>query len=94
MNARRQAIKERRREQRVDEAFDAYMDHMVDRLVELGAESSAALEAIFEIVTYLAEKETLPEFPDDRATYREKGVWLVAAADYGLVDFVVEAVSG
>lgn len=85
------ALARRRAEHKVQQAFDQYMDHAVDRLVELGVSSEVALDAIFQTVTYLAEEEVLPPFPTERASYEEAARWLVAAADFGLVDFLLEA---
>lgn len=91
--ARQQARKERERDRLIELAFDRFMDHLVDRVMLIGVDESVAMDAIFHTITYLAEKGTLPEYPRERATSREVGEWLVAAADFGLVEFVVEAVS-
>jgi hypothetical protein len=92
--ARRKARRERREERLVETAFNRYMDHLVDSLVTRGVDESVALDTIFHTTTYLAEKDTLPPYPDKRANHREVGKWLVAAADFGLVEFVVEAATG
>lgn len=90
---RHEAVERRRAEHKVQRAFDLYMDHVVDRLVQLGAASEVALDVIFQTVTYLAEEGVLPPYPTERATYEEAARWLVAAADFGLVEFLVEAVA-
>lgn len=90
---RQEALARRRVEGRVQRAFDLYMDHAVDRLVALGATDEVALDAIFQTVTYLAEEGVLPPFPTERATYEEAAHWLVEAADFGLVGFLIEAAS-
>lgn len=90
--ARRRAREQRRRERVVEEAFNSYMDHMVNRLGALGIEEAVAMDAIFNVVAELGESEVLPPYPEGQVTYQEMGTWLVAAADFGLVDFMVEAV--
>lgn len=77
----------------METAFNRYMDHTVARLVELGVDESVALDAVFHTVTDLAEKEVLPPYPDETSPTHEAGAWLVAAADFGLADFMVEAVT-
>lgn len=88
---RQAALARRRAEHKVQQAFDLYMDHAVDRLVELGVSSEVALDAIFQTVTYLAEEEVLPSYPTERASYEEAARWLVAAVDFGLIEFLLEA---
>jgi hypothetical protein len=75
----------------VEEAFNSYMDHMVDRLGGLGIEEALAMDAIFSVVEQLGEDGVLPPYPEGQVGYEEMGTWLVAAADFGLVDFMVEA---
>lgn len=89
--AKRRAREKRRREQVVEEAFNRYMDHLVDRLRVIGVEEAVAMDAIFNVVAQLGEVGALPLYPEGRVDYQEMGAWLVAAADFGLVDFIVEA---
>lgn len=85
------ARKTRRRERAVQEAFSRYMDHIVDSLGEFGVEAPVAMDAIFHVVSHLAESGALPSYPEGRVSYQEMGEWLVAAADFGLTKFMVEA---
>lgn len=81
---------ERRRERLVQIAFDSYLDHTVDRLVTLGLDDTVALEAVFHAVDHLGNEGILPLFPEGNVDYRGLGEWLVAAADFGFVDFMME----
>lgn len=90
--ARRRARKEREKARVVQEAFDRFMDHAVDRLVAVGVEDAMAMETVFTVVQQLGEEKVLPPFPEGDVHYSRMGTWLVAAADFGLADFVVEAV--
>lgn len=89
--ARARARELRRRERMVQEAFDRYMDHMVESLGSLGIEAPVAMDAIFNAVSQLEESDVLPPFPEGRVSYQAMGQWLVAAADFGLTKFMVEA---
>jgi hypothetical protein len=90
---RAEARKELRKEAKIDSAFTLFMDHAVSQLVGRGLNDTSAMEVIFTLADQLAEQETLPPFPDDRASYQEKGLWLVSASDFGFVEFAVEAVT-
>ena len=89
--AKRRAREKHRRERVVEEAFNCYMDHLVDRLKVIGVEEAVAMDAIFNVVAQLGEVGALPLYPEGQVDYQEMGTWLVAAADFGLVDFIVEA---
>jgi len=91
MKARSHAREMQRRENLVQEAFDSYLDHTVDRLVALGVEEADAIEAVFNTVEYLGNEGVLPPFPEGRVSHETMGRWLVEAASFGLVDFMVEA---
>lgn len=91
MRGRKKAREERRRESVVQEAFDNYLDHAVDRVATLGVEEEVAMEAIFNAVEHLGVEGVLPLFPEGGTSYQAMGAWLVAAADFGFVDFMVEA---
>lgn len=90
-SARRRARRERRREQKVSEAFAQYMDHAVDRVVARGLEEGPALDALFTLADYLTEAGKLPPFPTERASYAERGAWLVGAVDFGFIEFAEKA---
>ena len=91
MSGRARAQEERRRENLVQEAFDGYLDHTVARLASLGVDEAVATEAVFNAVEYLGEDGLLPVFPEGHRSYQAMGQWLIAAADFGFVDFMVEA---
>jgi len=92
MRGRKRAREERQRANRVQEAFDSYLDHTLGRLTDLGADEPMAIEAIFQTVKYLGDEGVLPVFPEGNVSYQTMGQWLVAAADFGLADFMVEAI--
>lgn len=79
-------------EAQVQEAFQQYMDHVVVKVLEAGVPESLVLDTVFTVADFLTEEGVLPPFPDDRSSVEEQGQWLVAAADNGFVDLVVEAV--
>lgn len=83
----------RRREERVQEAFDGYLDHIVERLEAHGVESAVAIDVIFNTVEHLGEQGELPPFPEGDVSYQVMGHWLVAAADFGLAEFVESVVA-
>lgn len=89
--ARQRARHERGNAEKVQDAFDRYLDHTVHRLEAVGVDSSVATEAIFEAVTMLGEDGSLPPFPEGDVHYSHMARWLVAAADFGFTDFMVEA---
>jgi len=91
--ARQRAREEREAERRVQEAFDRYLDYTVERLMGIGIEPETATEAVFNAVTMLAEMGELPPFPCGNVSYQVMGKWLVAAADLGFTEFMVEAAS-
>jgi len=84
-------MEERELENLVQEAFDCYLDLAVERLCDLGVGEEVAIEAIFASVEHLGEEGVLPLFPEGHVSYDKMGHWLVAAADFGFVDFMVEA---
>lgn len=89
--ARRAARETQHRENLVQEAFDSYLDHTVDRLLALGIEETDAIEAIFNAAEHLGSEGVLPPFPEGDTSYETMGRWLVEAASFGFVDFMVEA---
>lgn len=90
-NAKARAREAQRRENLVQEAFDSYLDHTVDRLLAIGVEETDAIEAVFNTAEYLGNEGVLPPFPEGRVSYETMGRWLVEAASFGFVDFMVEA---
>lgn len=90
---RRSAKVEARNEATIDMAFDRYMDEQVARLVALGLDDVQALETLFEVADYCSTEGLLPEFPDDRATFEDKGIWLVRASDFDFGGFLLQALT-
>lgn len=89
--ARAMARETQHRENLVQEAFDSYLDHTVDRLMALGVDEVDAIEAIFSAVEHLGDEGVLPPFPEGCVSYEMMGRWVVEAASFGFVDFMVEA---
>lgn len=83
----------RRHAMRVQEAFDGYLDHIVERLERRGLEGPVAMDVIFNTVAHLGEQGELPPFPEGDVSYPVMGEWLVAAADFGLAEFVEDVVA-
>ena len=82
---------EREARRKVQAAFNVYLDYIIERLVAKGVSDTDAMEAVFYTADFLTEKGQLPPFPET-GNYRDMGAWVVAAADFGFIDFMVDAV--
>jgi hypothetical protein len=92
LRIRRKALEERRRRRVIDAAFEQYMDEIVARVEALGVPPGEAMKAVFQIIEHCEGEDLLPEFPRANADSREMGEWIVRAYDFGLSDFVLEAI--
>lgn len=89
--ALRKGRADRKDRQKIQETFDAYLDYVIEKLVSKGVDESDAMEAVFYTAEFLAERGALPPFPET-VNYRMMAEWVVGAADFGFIDFMVEAV--
>lgn len=75
----------------MDQTFSSYLDTVVDALIEQGLETNTAIHSVYVVADYLAGEGKLPLFPDERSTPEQRGAWAVRAADFGLLEFALEA---